>query len=87
MSNRYGNFTPLPSDRRSQMAKDAAKTRVILHPTKNAVKAGAEYLSSLSESERQAIYKVRDSRANLFCILSALAFLSIPFLFIALWFG
>lgn len=68
------------------MAKDAAKTRKILHPTKNDVKAGAEYLSSLSESERMAIYKARDSWNNLFCIFCALAFLSIPFLFFALWF-
>ena len=86
MSNRYGKFTPLPPERRSQMAKDAAKTRVILHPSRNQIKAGAEYLSSLSESERQHIYKVRNSQLSIFSVLMGLAFCSIPFLFIVLWF-
>lgn len=87
MSNRYGCFTPLPPERRSQMAKDAAKTRRILHPTKDDIIRGAQYLSSLSEIEQQKIYRARNNQVSIFSILMGLAFMSIPLLFIALWFG
>lgn len=86
MSNRYGKFTPLPSDRRSQMARDAAKTRKAIHPTKNDIIRGVEYYKSLSPMEQLRIDKARESSFDVFSILCGLAFLSIPFLFISLWF-
>jgi len=86
MSNRYGNFTPLPSDRRSQMARDAAKTRKAIHPTKDDIVRSVEYYKSLSPMEQLRINKARESSFNVFSILCGLAFLSIPFLFFSLWF-
>lgn len=69
------------------MAKDAANTRRFLHPTKDDVKRGADYLASLSEWERERVYMARDSQEMLSSIFMGLAFLSIPLMFIALLFG
>lgn len=87
MSNRYGNFTPLPSDRRSQMARDAAATRKALHPTKSSIARSVEYYKSLSPMEQLRINKARESSFSVFSVLCGLALLSIPFLFFSLWFG
>lgn len=69
------------------MAKDAAKMRRFHHPIKDDVKNGALYLASLSESERERIYRFREYKTSAMSILYGLGFLLIPFLFIALWFG
>lgn len=69
------------------MAKDAAKTRQILHPTKDDIVRGAHYLSSLSEVEREKVYRAHNNQMSIFSVLMGLAFMSIPLLFIALLFG
>lgn len=87
MSNIYGKFTPLPSDKRSQMAKDAAKTRNALHPNKNSLEVAVMHYQSLSPEQRLAVDRARNSGIGVFSILMGLAFLSIPLMFFVVFFG
>ena len=85
MSNRYGKFTPLPADKRSQMAKDAAKMRKAIHPTKSDIIRGVEYYKSLSPNERLVIDKARESSFNVFSFLCGAFLLLIPLMFFSLF--
>lgn len=86
MGNRYGNHCPLPSDKRSQMAKDAAATRRALHPTKDDIARGAKYLASLSPEQREAVRKYNEDKLTIGTILALGALLFIPLSFIVLFF-
>lgn len=69
------------------MAKDAAKTRRLLHPTKDDIRNGAQYLASLSDEERNRVYKARDNQATIFSVLCGIAVLSMPLLLVVLLFS
>lgn len=67
------------------MAKDAAKTRKAIHPTKDDIIRGVEYYKSLSPDERLVIDKARKDSLNVFSFLCGTFLLLIPLMFFSLF--
>lgn len=67
------------------MAKDAAKMRKAIHPTKNDIIRGVEYYKSLSPDERLVIDKARKDSLNVFSFLCGAFLLLIPLMFFSLF--
>lgn len=82
MSNRYGNFTPLSASKRSQMAKDAWKTRKATHIDVN---AECRWFRALSPREQRLYIKKAESNFNIFSLTCLFILISIPCMFFFLF--